>query len=180
MIACRNATHTLQATLQILLMIYFMPFTTRAECPQPRKGKWDSSLAQAPLEQPELRSRHTGSFFPTDMTPEAAEMQDKTQKALIGLPAWLIFIIASNSNPYYSHTIPRLPPKELFSASELLTQQFKHTGTQTLWCYPRNSPALLPTQNLQRVTGLPFWVSWTVLPNKEVKQPYNWTWYSKL
>lgn len=149
MIASRDATHTLEVMLQILLMMYFMPFTTHAECPQPRKGKRDSSLAQAPAEQPELRSRRTPAF-PTDMTPETAEMQDKTEKALIGLPAWLIFIIASNSNPYYSHTIPRLPPKELFSASELLTQQFKHTGTQRLWCYSCNSPALLPTQSLHR------------------------------
>jgi len=73
--------------LQILLMMYFMPFTTRAECPQPRKGNRDSSPAQAPPEQPELRSRGTAAFFPTDTTPEAAEMQDKAKKALTGLPA---------------------------------------------------------------------------------------------
>lgn len=63
-----------------------MPFTTCAECPQPRKGKWDSSLAQAAPEQPVLCSRHTAAFFPTDTILEAAEMQDKTKKALIRLP----------------------------------------------------------------------------------------------
>lgn len=86
MIASRNTTHTLEATLQILLMIYFMPFTTHAECPQPRKGKRDSSPVQALPEQPEPHSRCTATFFPGDTTPEAAEMQDKTKKALIWLP----------------------------------------------------------------------------------------------
>lgn len=62
-----------------------MPFTTHAECPQPRKGKWDSSLAQAAPEQPELHSRLTAAFFPTDTILEAAEMQDETKKALICL-----------------------------------------------------------------------------------------------
>lgn len=142
--------HT-RSNAEILLMIYFMPFTTRAECPQPRKGKQDSSPAQAPPEQLELCSRCTDTFFPdTDTIPEAAEMQDKTEKALTGRPPWLVLIIAGNSNPYYSHTIPRLPPKELFSASELLTQQLKHTSTQRLWCHSCNSPALLPVQNLHR------------------------------
>lgn len=87
MVASINTTHTLEAMLQILLMIYFMPFATRAECPQPRKGKRDSSPVQALPEQPEPHSRCTTAFFPTDTTPEAAEMQDKTKKALIWLPA---------------------------------------------------------------------------------------------
>lgn len=87
MIASRNTTHTQEAMLQILLLIYFIPFTTHAECPQPRKGKQDSSLAQALPEQPELHSRCTATFFPPDMIPEAEEKQDKTTKTLIGLLA---------------------------------------------------------------------------------------------
>lgn len=98
----------------------------------------------------------------------------KPKNALIGLPAWLIFIIASNSNPYYSHTISRLPPKELFHASELLTQQSKHIDPQRLWCYSCNIPALQAAQNWNRGTGLPFWVFWMVLINKELNQPYKW------
>lgn len=103
--------------------------------PQPRKGKQDSSLVQAISEQQDLCFRHTATFFPADTIPEAEEKQDKTEKALIGLLVWLTFIIASNSNPYYNHTIPRLPPKELFSASELLNtavQAHRHTETLLL------------------------------------------------
>lgn len=87
MIASRNTTHTQEAMLQILLLIHFMPFATYAECPQPRKGKQDSSQAQAVLEQPELCSRCRATFFPADMIPEAEEKQDKTKKTLIGLLA---------------------------------------------------------------------------------------------
>lgn len=167
----------LEATLQVLQMINFMPSTACAACPQPRKARQESSPAQALPEQSELRSRHTATFFPADTIPETAAMRDKTKNALIGLPAWLIFIIASNSNPYYSHTVPRLPPKELFHASELLTQQSKHIDPQRLWCYSCNIPALQAAQNWNRGTGLPFWVSWMVLINKELNQPYIWTLY---
>lgn len=77
--------------------------------------------------------RCTATFFPADTIPEAKEKQDKIEKALIGLLVWLIFIIASNSNPYYNHTIPRLPPKELFSASELLNTAIQtHSHMETL------------------------------------------------
>lgn len=149
MIASRNSTHTLEATLWILLMIYFMPFTTRAVSTT-KKGKVGLQPSSGTARAAGAAFQTYSAFFPTDTIPEAAEMQDKAQKALIGLPAWLIFIIASHSNPYYSHTIPRLPPKELFSAFELLTQQFKPTGTLRLWCYSCTGPALLPTQNLHR------------------------------
>lgn len=80
-----------------------------------------------------LCSRGTAAFFPADTILEAEDKQDKTKNTLIGLLAWLIFITASNSNPYYIHTIPRLPLKELFSASELLnTAAQAHSHTEIL------------------------------------------------
>lgn len=70
----------LEATLQVLQVMNFMPSTACAQCPQPRKARQESSLAQALLEQSELRSRRTATFFPADMIPETAVMQDKTKK----------------------------------------------------------------------------------------------------
>lgn len=104
------------------------------------------------------------------------------QNSLIGLPARFLSIIASNSNPYYSHTIPRLPPKELFfSASELLTQQFKHVDTLRLVVLLHYSSSAICTEYLHRKrhTAVPFWVSWTTLRN-ELEQPYNWMLCSEL
>lgn len=149
-IVSRNTTHTQEAMLQILLLIYWMPFTTHEECPQPRKGKQDCSLAQALPEQPELCSRCTATFFPADMIPEAEEKQDKNEKALIGLPAWLSSSLPVTPIPITSIPFQDCHLRSFFLLLSFLIQQLKHTVTQRLYCCSCNSPALPPTQNLHK------------------------------